>query len=288
LGQCDAGHRAVLVSGVTWSFRDWKDNLLVDREAPVLAWRQEKGHRLGWENSHEALAWNVFRGLELAGAADVVGGWFALGPPEILFWARHADGSPWPPFEAARLALDEHLRGPDVNYAAPDVVLRAGSEVVFVDVGLASPLGSPPLRWFSSAATPAARRRRRAILEAMLAEEPDVDRLFRRGLDETIRRGFYSPARRLLLARATARRLEGGGRGRLAILLNPATMRRSREDAERFRALLGPAGNEACQVIAWSDLTGAIPASAQDIGDYLAAKTVNRVPADLIGRPTTR
>jgi hypothetical protein len=273
------------VSGVTWSFRDWKDNLLVDREAPVLAWRQEKGHRLGWENSHEALAWNVFRGLELAGAADVVGRWFAMAPPELLFWARNADGSPWPPYEAARLALEEHLRGPDVNFAAPDVVSRSGAEVVFVDVGLASPLGSPPPRWFASAASPAARRRRRAILDAMVAEEPDVDALFRRGLDEVIRRGFYSPARRLLLARATARRLEGGGVGRLAILLNPATMRRCREDAERFRALLGPGGAEACQVIPWADLAGTIPPSAQGIGDYLAAKTVNRTPADLTGHP---
>src|SRR5687767_229609 len=197
LGHCDRGHPALRVSGVTWSYRDWRDNLLVDRDAPVLAWRQEKGRRLGWENSHEALAWNVFRtGARLPAI-------FGLEKAESRFWARHHDGQPWEPFEQARAALEQHLRGPDVNFAAPDVVLVDGSRLVFVDVGLASPLTSRPPRWFSAAATPAAKRRRRGILDAMVSEEPNVGVLFRRGLDETIRRGFYGEARRLLLARAT-------------------------------------------------------------------------------------
>jgi hypothetical protein len=270
------------VSGVTWSYVDWKDNLIVDRDAPVLAWRQDKGRRLGWENSHEALAWNVFRSL-----GPAIGAVFDLEVEGAKYWARHDDAAPWQPFEAARAALEAHLRGPDVNFAAPDVVLLGRGRLIFVDVGLAAPLTTRPPRWFSSASTSAARRRRRAILEAMLAEEPDAGLVLRRGLDEAIRRGFYGPARRLLLARASARRLghdqSASIASSIALIVSPPTMRRCLEDAERFRALLGPSALPATHVIAWPELAARLPRAATAVRDYLASRTVNRAAAHLCG-----
>src|SRR5262245_49063404 len=61
-GACGRGHPLVQVVGTTWSYADFRHNLAVDPNAPVLAWRQGKGKRLGFENSHEAVSWNVFRG----------------------------------------------------------------------------------------------------------------------------------------------------------------------------------------------------------------------------------
>jgi len=273
----------VQTSGVTWSYCDFRDNLVVDRDSPVVAWRQAKGHRLGWENSHEALTWNVFRSL----SPGVLGRIFALSDPQRRFWGRDVDGSPWPPFEAAKSVLEHHLRGPDVNFAAPALILDDPRAVIFVDVGLASALTGRPPRWFSTAASPSAKRRRRAILEAMLSEEPDVSAVFRRGLDETIRRGFYTAARRLLLARAVARRLAGAAspkRGQLVFIVSPVTMRRVLEDGERFRMLLGQDAADDMQVIPWTQLAEQIPETEDGVRTYLAMRTVNRAPAHLLDR----
>ena len=194
-GACGAGHAEVRAIGTTWSFRDFRDNLIVDVDAPVLAWRQDKGHRLGCENSHETVAWNLFRGLEVLGAAAA--GLATEGPVDLFFWGRHRDATPWAPLADARAALEEHIHGPDVNSAEPDLIVVDGGRrtVTFLDAHLAAPLCAlRPPRWFAGAGTPAGFRRRRAILDGLLREE-EGPHPFRRGLDEAIRRGFYAPAR---------------------------------------------------------------------------------------------
>lgn len=293
-GTCAKGHGPLVATSFTYHFTDFRDNLIVDPDAPVAAWRNEKGHRLRFENSHEAVAWNVFRTLELLGAAPAaLEGLLGLAPPlELRYWAREPDASPWAPFADARASLEQYLRGPDVNGAEPDVVIvsRGSRVVAFVDSGVAAPIASRPPRWFATAATPAERRRRRAILDGMSGDEETAP--FRRGVDDAIRRGFHGPARRLLLARASSRRIGDGWSGRLVTLVNPPTVKRALEDASRFRSLLTPAASEQAYAVAtWAELWRHIPEAARttrasgmkiSLQAYLCARTVNRGPAHMI------
>lgn len=307
-GWCRSGHPAVQARGITYIHEDFRHNLCVDPDAPVLTWRQEKGHRLGFENSREAVVWSVFRSLEVLGVAGE-----ALGPllglkatPRMYFWARDMAGAPWPPFAGARAELERYVKGPDVNSAEPDVVLvdEAGKQVVFVDADVAAPVGAAGPRWFTAAGTPSERRVKRAILDAMTAEADPLP--FRRGLDDAIRRGFYGLARRLLLAGASARRIRdaepepesgsgsgvgGEWTGRLVSVINPTTMRRCVDDVARFADLLTPGAKGSYAAVTWADVWARVPPDARaarktplrlSLEDYLKARTINRAPAGLI------
>ncbi len=292
-GWCRIGHPAVQARGITYIHEDFRHNLCVDPDAPILAWRQARGHRLCFENSREAIVWSVFRSLEVLGVAgDVLAPLFGLkAAPALYFWARAADATPYPPFAAARAELERYIKGPDVNSAEPDVALvdEAGRQVVFIDADVAAPVAAPGPRWFTAAGTPSERRVKRAILEAMTAESDPVP--FRRGLDDTIRRGFYGLSRRLLLAQATARRVGDGWTGRVASVTNPATMRRAVEDVARFADLLTPDSRPAYTAATWADIWARVPPEARtarrtplrlSLEDYLRARTINRTPAGLI------
>lgn len=274
---------------MTYVYEDWRHNLAVDPDAAVLAWRQGKGKRLGWENSREAVAWSVFRGLEVLGVAQgVLAAALGARSATLYWWGRTRDGEEWPPFAAARQELERWIKGPDVNGAEPEVLVvdEAGKQVVAVDADVAAPVAVKPPRWFTPATLPAERRVRRAILDAMMAEEDGP--VFRRGLDDVVRRGFWAQARRLLLARAAARRLGGGWRGRLVSVINPPTMRRAEEDVAKLAALVEEDG--AYRALTWAELWGSVPAGARtaragmrlSLEEYLRARTVNRVAARLI------
>jgi hypothetical protein len=157
--------------------------------------------------------------------------------------------------------------------------------VLFVQAGLAAPFGGRPPRWFAAASRPAELRLRRALVDGLAREEESP--LFRQPLAEVIRRGFYAAARRLLLARATARRLGHGWSGRVLWITNPPTMRRAGEEAARF-ARLAPEG---FRTLTWCTLYERIPLPARNgrppalrasLADYLSARTVNRRPARLL------
>ena len=64
-------------------YDDWRDNIIVDADAPPLAWKAGRdtfgantsvpGHpRLASEDSEDALSWNLFRTLERADHLDVI------------------------------------------------------------------------------------------------------------------------------------------------------------------------------------------------------------------------
>jgi hypothetical protein len=61
-------------------------------EALSGTWGKAETHRLGHENSEDALTWNVFRSLqeadELALAVRVLGGFEPTAPPELYLWGR--------------------------------------------------------------------------------------------------------------------------------------------------------------------------------------------------------
>jgi hypothetical protein len=64
-------------------YDNWRDNIVVDADAPPLAWKAARyifgGHTsvarqplLASENSEDALSWNLFRTLERTGHLDVI------------------------------------------------------------------------------------------------------------------------------------------------------------------------------------------------------------------------
>jgi hypothetical protein len=284
----------VRVRGSTFEYVDWRDHIVIDRDAAVLAWRQGKGRRLGHENSHEALAWNVFRSLERAGlgsaaAARMGGGAASDTPPRFCYWGRDDRGTPCDAWSDALAALHLHLKGPDINGAESDVMLldESARAVLLVDVHLTAPIAGDAPLWFLHAHRPPEQRRRRAIVEALCADEPDAVP-FRRGLAEVMARRLYGPARRLLLARAVARRLGPGWRGLLVTLVNAPTVRGWDEDSAHFNAQLTAAGRASYRCLSLRDLFGALPpplAEAlpywQTLAQYAAQVTANGAPAQI-------
>jgi hypothetical protein len=120
---------------------DFRDNLIVDRNNPVLvqkAWRDydKRGWaHLGVPHGEDALTWNVFRSLDLDPAGrEVIQAFFGLASPveEVLFWSCDPDGE-----AEAQQTLGILLRGLDGQQGGtmtePDLVILTTAEVCFVE-----------------------------------------------------------------------------------------------------------------------------------------------------------
>ena len=131
-------------------YDDWRDNIVVDPDAPPLAWKAGRDSfgantsvpnhpRLASEDSEDALSWNVFRTLERTGHLDVVAR--ALGLEEEdefqgLYWYRPWDSAePLPQIRAA-LKRAEPWRG---YHTEADVILKGQRHLVMVECKLGKP-----------------------------------------------------------------------------------------------------------------------------------------------------
>lgn len=80
----------------TYILEDPLENFIVGRDLVAGAlqgtWKKAETSRLGYENSEDALSWNVFRALQEAGqldlAARVLTGIEITGDVELLLWGR--------------------------------------------------------------------------------------------------------------------------------------------------------------------------------------------------------
>jgi hypothetical protein len=141
---------------------DFRENLIVDPDNPVLiqkAWRDHHsgeaffedgrdGGRayLGVPHGEDALTWNVFRTLQQEGAGGlrILSEAFGLSAVEtVLFWGCDVAGRS----DAQQLLsillrrLDGRLKG---TMTEPDVVLVTAAEVAFVECKLNLPSGGSP------------------------------------------------------------------------------------------------------------------------------------------------
>lgn len=135
-------------------YRDYRDNLIVDKNNPILiqkAWRDhfaggsffkedKNGGKayLGVPNSEDALTWNVFRSLqkESPEGLELIANVFGLSPIEkILFWGCDVEsrGDEQQFLNTLIRATDGQLKG---TMTEPDIVLIAESEVAFVECKL--------------------------------------------------------------------------------------------------------------------------------------------------------
>ena len=123
---------------------DYRHNLIVDQDNPILvmkAWRDRlpSGHAyLGRPDSEDALTWNVFRSLEIAGLEgyDLTARFFGISSVErMLIWGCDLEHHG----EEQQL-LNVLIRGMEARHGGtmtePDLVLVGREEVLFVECKL--------------------------------------------------------------------------------------------------------------------------------------------------------
>jgi hypothetical protein len=106
-------------------------------------WKKAETHRLGHENSEDALTWNVFRSLQEADALDlalrVLGGSIPTGPLELYLWGRHIsldETSEWEGLSAARDAIEPG----GGQQTEPDCCIRVpGQALILIEAKFGSP-----------------------------------------------------------------------------------------------------------------------------------------------------
>lgn len=132
---------------------DYRENLIVDKDNPILiqkAWRDRFSSTSHWQagyggkayfsrpHSEDALTWNVFRTLELAGnpGLELVSDFFGISRVHrILFWGCDVEnhGEEQQLLNILIRTIDGKHRG---TMTEPDLVIVAEEEVVFVECKL--------------------------------------------------------------------------------------------------------------------------------------------------------
>ncbi len=129
-----------------WSRLDFRSNLMVDRDNPLLilkAWRSNEPSgeaHLGVRYGEDALTWNVFRTLQDGGDLDIAAQYLDLEDEieDVLFWGCDPKGE-----SSRQQTLNCLIRGLDGidggTLTEPDLVVITRREVCFVECkGIAS------------------------------------------------------------------------------------------------------------------------------------------------------
>ena len=138
---------------------DYRERILVDQGSPILAFKASRDRftsdkhpgwpYLGSRNSEDALTWNVFRSLQLAGRLDLAADVFGLSEPTgLLLWGL----APEKKDENLQYDVGEMLRSVDGKRGGqitePDVILVGLEEVAFIECKLGEP--DKPRSWAGS------------------------------------------------------------------------------------------------------------------------------------------
>jgi len=136
---------------------DYRDNIIVDKDNPILVWKAWRDHYSGEgchsgqaylssPNGEDALTWNVFRSLQMAGntGLDIVSNVFKISEVKtILFWGCDVEnhGEEQQLLNILIRKIDGQLQG---TMTEPDLVFITDREVVFVECKLNSSGKSSP------------------------------------------------------------------------------------------------------------------------------------------------
>ena len=134
----------------TYSYRDVRRNVIIDPE--LLATRvvghpfKFESHRLGLENSEDALTWNVFRSLQRANllkhVGELVTGIRTDAEPDLYLWGLKLTDdavAPWDLLVAARERFESNLPV-DRPLTEPDIALHLpGRYLVLIEAKFTSP-----------------------------------------------------------------------------------------------------------------------------------------------------
>ncbi len=240
-------------------YDDWRDNIVVDPEAPPLVWKAGRDlfgantsvpgqSYLASENNEDALSWNLFRTLEKAERLDVVARALGLVDEfQVLYWYRPWDAADPPP--EIKQALDRVEPWGKVGgryQTETDIILKGQRYLVMVE----SKLGKPGARIRTWERTSRARvpPSYEAPLQALLAGMQDWE--------ETMRR-FYQLLRHLVLANELCRPEVWDLEPHLLAIVNDLNVHASRrphaEEFEAFRKCLRPPA-ERTHLLTWQEL----------------------------------
>lgn len=134
---------------------DYRENLIIDEDNPILIQRAWRDHLWGKNAGHthltrlhgeDALTWNVFRTLQLAGkdGLKVISDIFGISKIErILFWGCDVEhqGEEQQLLNILIRKIDGRHRG---TMTEPDLVIITEGEVVFVECKLNQPRNASP------------------------------------------------------------------------------------------------------------------------------------------------
>jgi hypothetical protein len=190
-------------------YTDYKENIVADPDNRVLAWKASKDRfpqglpRIGSQHSEDALSWNLFRSLQLAGKLPLVGDFAAPGADfdTVYFWGRDAHQRS----EQIDLEIQATLNEMEPwgengarQQTETDVMLRGKRYIIMIESKLGKP-GEAKERWCRTES--GMRPQYRDFLERV--EEERGEPLFSRSFDyEKDGNRFYQLFRNYLLGAA--------------------------------------------------------------------------------------
>ena len=167
---------------------DYKENIVVDPDNRVLAWKASKDRfpprqfgpeiekdfpeglsRIGSRHSEDALSWNLFRSLQLAGKLALVGDFAALREDfgTVYFWLRDANqGSERidPEIQDILNHMEPWGKNGVQQQTETDIIMRGERQIVMIESKLGKP-GEGVEAWCRS--TPGMRPEYRPFLDKL-------------------------------------------------------------------------------------------------------------------------
>jgi len=131
-------------------YTDYKENIVVDPENRVLAWKASKDRfpqglpRIGSQHSEDALSWNLFRSLQLAGKLALVGDFAAPGADfdAVYFWNRDAHQRSEqidPEIQELLNEMEPWGKNGAQQQTEPDVIPRGERHIIMIESKLGKP-----------------------------------------------------------------------------------------------------------------------------------------------------
>jgi len=143
--------------------RDYRERIIVDPDHPILAFKANRDRYtlpnqplykglsyLGSQNSEDALTWNVFRSLQMAGNLNILTDQLKIGQPRgLLLWTLAPDitgDNAGLQYAAGALIreCDGILRG---QISEPDVIILGTTGIAVIECKLSEPDKAPPHLW---------------------------------------------------------------------------------------------------------------------------------------------
>jgi hypothetical protein len=188
-------------------YEDWRDNIVVDADAPAVAWKADRDtfgtytsvpgvSRLASENSEDALSWNLFRSLEKVGRLDAIARPLGLDDDfQVLYWHRPWDATD--PLSEIRRALNriEPWRKRKGHFGADTTIMLKGQRVLIMVEGHLGKPGAQIRPW----------ERTGSVSVPTALQDPLRDLLVDADNWEETAHRFYKLLRHLILAGALCR-----------------------------------------------------------------------------------
>lgn len=139
IGRAEDARRAV--DATAWARLDYRPNLIVDKDNPILVMKAWQDHEaegrtyLGVAHGEDAMTWNGFRSLQGQSRLDIVQSFLGLCEPiqEILFWGCNlkGNGEAQQALNCLNREVDGRLRG---TMTEVDLTAITAREVATIEV----------------------------------------------------------------------------------------------------------------------------------------------------------